>query len=63
MTVPRYRLLLFLPLALAMGCGQKGPIYLPGHEPPSMRTHGAKQPAPSEPSQTPTPKDQEPDQN
>jgi predicted small lipoprotein YifL len=39
---------------LTAGCGQKGPLYLEGHEPPSQRVPGAKKPAPAE-SEEPAP--------
>ena len=42
--------LLLLTLLLLSACGQKGPLYMEGHEPPGMKT--AKQPvrkAPAEP--------------
>ncbi|CAL1239159.1 LPS translocon maturation chaperone LptM [Candidatus Methylocalor cossyra] len=53
MTAWRCSLAILLSALLATGCGQKGPLYLPGHEPSWARKH----PPDKEPS---TPKDQAP---
>jgi predicted small lipoprotein YifL len=44
---------------LTTGCGQKGPLYLEGHEPPSQRVPGAKKTAPAQSEPAPARKERE----
>jgi predicted small lipoprotein YifL len=49
--------LLLLPALLAAGCGQKGPLYLEGREPPSQRVSAPKKRPPAQPESAPAEKE------
>lgn len=57
MTLTRRLLVLALPATLLLGCGQKGPLYLPGQEPPSMRVPTPKKQPPAGQKETPAAKE------
>jgi predicted small lipoprotein YifL len=59
MTVLQRFVFLLLPALLSVGCGQKGPLYLEGREPPSQRAPAAKTQPTAQQKQAPDGKEKE----